>query len=97
MSAKIVVVYHSGYGHTQRMAQAVADGAGARAIAIDADGQLQARVLAGQESFRIRPLPEANCWIVIDEAQDAPAAGTRVQVCGLGHLLAPAIETMVTR
>ena len=40
MSAKIVVVYHSGYGHTQRMAQAVADGAGARAIAIDADGQL---------------------------------------------------------
>ena len=54
-------------------------------------------MLAGQESFRIRPLLEANCWIVIDEAQDAPAAGTRVQVCGLGHLLAPAIETMVTR
>ena len=47
MSAKIVVVYHSGYGHTQRMAQAVADGAGARAIAIDADGQLpeEARVV----------------------------------------------------
>lgn len=25
--SKIVVVFHSGYGHTQRMAQAVADGA----------------------------------------------------------------------
>ncbi|MCX7814256.1 MULTISPECIES: flavodoxin family protein [Tepidimonas] len=36
----IVVVYHSGYGHTQRMAQAVAEGAGARLIAIDADGNL---------------------------------------------------------
>ncbi len=38
--SKIVVVYHSGYGHTQRMAQAVADGAGAELLAIDADGNL---------------------------------------------------------
>lgn len=39
---KVVVVYHSGYGHTQRMAQSVADGAGAELIAIDADGNLPA-------------------------------------------------------
>ena len=38
----IVVVYHSGYGHTQRMAQAVAQGAGARLLAIDAEGNLPA-------------------------------------------------------
>ena len=38
--AKVAVVYHSGYGHTQRMAQAVADGAGAELLAIDADGNL---------------------------------------------------------
>lgn len=37
---ELVVVYHSGYGHTQRMAQAVADGAQARLLAIDADGNL---------------------------------------------------------
>ncbi len=37
---KVVVVYHSGYGHTQRMAQSVADGAKAELIAIDADGNL---------------------------------------------------------
>jgi multimeric flavodoxin WrbA len=37
---EIVVVYHSGYGHTQRMAQAVAQGAGAHLLAIDADGNL---------------------------------------------------------
>ena len=36
----IAVVYHSGYGHTQRLAQAVAEGAGADLIAIDADGNL---------------------------------------------------------
>ena len=35
-----VVVYHSGYGHTQRVAQQVADGAGADLLAIDAEGNL---------------------------------------------------------
>ena len=35
-----VVIFHSGYGHTQRMAQAVADGAGAELLTIDADGNL---------------------------------------------------------
>ena len=38
--SKIIVVFHSGYGHTGRMAQAVADGAGAQLLAIDAEGNL---------------------------------------------------------
>ena len=38
--ASTVVIYHSGYGHTQRMAQAVAEGAGAELLAIDAEGNL---------------------------------------------------------
>ncbi|MFN7856999.1 MAG: flavodoxin family protein, partial [Acidovorax sp.] len=38
--AKIAVVFHSGYGHTQRLAQAVAEGAQAELVAIDADGNL---------------------------------------------------------
>ena len=38
--SKISVIYHSGYGHTQRMAQAVAEGADADLVAIDADGNL---------------------------------------------------------
>lgn len=38
--ADIVVVFHSGYGHTQRVAQAVAESAGAMLLAIDADGNL---------------------------------------------------------
>ncbi|MEJ7929418.1 flavodoxin family protein [Ramlibacter sp. AN1015] len=40
--ASIAIVYHSGYGHTQRQAQAIAEGAGPRAqlIAIDAEGNL---------------------------------------------------------
>ena len=38
--AKVAVVFHSGYGHTLRMAQAVADGAGADLVTIDADGNV---------------------------------------------------------
>ena len=38
--AKTAVVFHSGYGHTLRMAQAVADGAGAELVTIDAEGNV---------------------------------------------------------
>ena len=38
--SQVVVIYHSGYGHTQRLAQYVAQGAQAELIAIDAEGNL---------------------------------------------------------
>jgi len=38
--AKVVVVFHSGYGHTLRMAQSVAEGAGAELVPIDAEGNV---------------------------------------------------------
>lgn len=38
--SNIAVVYHSGYGHTKRMAESVAAGANAKLIAIDAEGNL---------------------------------------------------------
>ncbi len=38
--AKVAVVYHSGYGHTAKQAQAVAKGAEASLIAIDAEGNI---------------------------------------------------------
>ena len=37
---KSIVIYHSGYGHTQRVAQFVAEGADAQIIAIDANGDI---------------------------------------------------------
>jgi multimeric flavodoxin WrbA len=36
----IVVIYHSGYGHTKKQAEAVAEGAKADLIAIDANGDI---------------------------------------------------------
>ena len=38
--SKTVVVYHSGYGHTKRVAEVVAEGAAAELLAIDAEGNL---------------------------------------------------------
>ncbi|AXS78985.1 flavodoxin family protein [Dechloromonas sp. HYN0024] len=37
---KTVVVYHSGYGHTKRVAEAVAEGAAGELLVIDAEGNL---------------------------------------------------------
>ena len=37
---KVAVVYHSGYGHTKRVAETVAAGANAELIAIDAQGNV---------------------------------------------------------
>jgi multimeric flavodoxin WrbA len=38
--SKIVIVYHSGYGHTKKVAEAVAEGSGGSLLAIDAEGNL---------------------------------------------------------
>ena len=38
--SKIVIVYHSGYGHTAKVAQAVAEGSGGALLTIDAEGNL---------------------------------------------------------
>ncbi|APR94642.1 multimeric flavodoxin WrbA [Pandoraea thiooxydans] len=49
-----VVVYHSGYGHTRRMATAVAEGAGAELVAIDAEGNVNEaawQALAGADAI----------------------------------------------
>jgi multimeric flavodoxin WrbA len=38
--SKIVIVYHSGYGHTKKIAEAVAEGSSGTLLAIDAEGHL---------------------------------------------------------
>jgi len=40
--SKIAVVFHSGYGHTRKMAESVVDGAAAELVAIDAEGNFTA-------------------------------------------------------
>jgi multimeric flavodoxin WrbA len=38
--SKIVIVYHSGYGHTKKVAESVAEGSAGTLLAIDAEGNL---------------------------------------------------------
>ncbi|RVU46490.1 flavodoxin family protein [Rubrivivax rivuli] len=38
--SQIVIVFHSGYGHTKKVAEAVAEGSGGTLLAIDAEGNL---------------------------------------------------------
>ncbi|OBU64206.1 molybdopterin molybdenumtransferase MoeA [Stenotrophomonas maltophilia] len=54
-------------------------------VEVDAQGRLSARVLAGQESFRLMSMLQANAWVVLEGEGDLAAAGTPVRVQGWGH------------
>jgi molybdopterin molybdotransferase len=56
---------------------------------VDAQGRLCVEVLEGQESYRIRPLADANAWAVVPADVDALPAGALVRVYGPGHLEFP--------
>lgn len=61
-------------------------------LGVDTQGRLAVSVLPGQESYRIRPLAQANAWAVVPDAAQNLAAGTLLDVYGLGHLEAPMLE-----
>ena len=54
-------------------------------VVLDGDARACVDVLHGQESFRIRPLLDANAWAIVDADVDALEAGARVRVASLGH------------
>lgn len=54
-------------------------------VDVDAQGRLSARVLSGQESFRLKSMLQANAWVVLEGEGDLVAAGTPVRVQGWGH------------
>jgi len=47
------------------------------------DGQLRVEVLPGQQSFKISPLMNANCWAVFEEDSETVAAGSTVKIAAL--------------
>jgi molybdopterin molybdotransferase len=56
---------------------------------IDAEGRLGAEILGGQESYRIRPLADANAWTIVPAEIDALPKGALVDVYGPSHLEFP--------
>ncbi|HET7663012.1 MAG TPA: gephyrin-like molybdotransferase Glp [Rhodanobacteraceae bacterium] len=58
-------------------------------VTLDREGRLAVIVLPGQQSYRIRPLAEANAWVVTSPDTTDLSAGSLVDVYGLGHLESP--------
>lgn len=54
-------------------------------LALAADGRCTVAALAGQEPFRLLPLTQANCWVVLPGQEREHRAGDRVQVYPMGH------------
>jgi len=50
---------------------------------VDEDGRLRVKLLPGQESFKIRPLTESNCWVIVPEGPEVIEPGDLVQVAPL--------------
>lgn len=50
---------------------------------VDGHARLQVAALAGQESFRIAPLLQANCWAIIREGREEVGAGELLEVAPL--------------
>jgi molybdopterin molybdotransferase len=51
--------------------------------AVNGQGRLEVTVLPGQESFKISPLLESNCWAIVTEEAERVAAGDMIQVAPL--------------
>ena len=49
----------------------------------DADGQLWVRLLPGQESFKIHPLLDANCWAIVPEDCEEVGVGQAIRIAAL--------------
>lgn len=65
-------------------------------VEINAQGQLLATALTGQESYRIRPLADANAWVGIPVDAMTLEEGTLVDTYGLSHLESPQWNGSVT-
>jgi len=50
---------------------------------ITADGVQQVELLPGQQSFKIRPLTNANCWLILDEKCSSAETGETVKIAAL--------------
>jgi len=50
---------------------------------VDGDGRMLVQVLPGQESFRIAPLMDANCWAIVPDSTEMLDTGGLLQVAPL--------------
>ena len=58
----------------------------AKAIArVDEDGQIHTEVMSGQESFKVKPFRDANCWAMIPEGIETIKKGQAISIYPLSN------------
>ena len=58
----------------------------AKAIArVDEDGQIHTEVMSGQESFKVKPFRDANCWAMIPEGIETIKKGEAISIYPLSN------------
>ena len=50
---------------------------------VDQQGRLGVQMLPGQESFKISPLAQANCWAIVRDGADEISAGDLIEIAPL--------------
>ena len=50
---------------------------------VDVGGQLKVEMLPGQESFKVSPLANANCWAIVRDGTDEISAGDLIKIAPL--------------
>jgi len=57
-----------------------------KAIAnVDKNGQIQTEVMTGQESFKVKPFRDANCWAMIPEGIESIRKGEQIKIFPLSQ------------
>ena len=58
----------------------------AKAIAhVDTNGQIYTQVMAGQESFKVKPFRDANCWAMVPEGIEKIEKGENISIFPLSQ------------
>jgi len=58
----------------------------AKAIAhVDTNGQIHTQVMSGQESFKVKPFRDANCWAMIPEGVETIKKGEQISIFPLSQ------------
>jgi len=57
-----------------------------KAIAsVNKNGQIQTEVMTGQESFKVKPFRDANCWAIIPEGIETIQKGEQIKIFALSQ------------
>jgi molybdopterin molybdotransferase len=58
---------------------------GTAIASVNKNGQIQTEVMTGQESFKVKPFRDANCWAIIPEGIETIQKGDQISIFPLSQ------------